>query len=252
MSPVEAPVSPGSQPAAGAPAALRLSEVHAAYERVEVLRGIDLQIAPGQVFALLGPNGAGKSTTLRVISGRMKPLRGTVVIDGRDVTGVAPEKLARQGICSIPEGRGVFPSLTVAENLRMWTFRGGVKRAAVEEAAYARFPRLAERRRQLAGTLSGGEQQMLAMSRALSTTPKLLLLDEISMGLAPLVVAELYELVGQIAKEGFAILLVEQFASTALAVAERAAVMVQGRIEMEGTPEEIGAAAGALYLASEK
>jgi branched-chain amino acid transport system ATP-binding protein len=253
VSPVEAPAPSGSPPPAGGPAAaLRLSEVHAAYERVEVLRGINLEVAPGQVFALLGPNGAGKSTTLRVISGRLKPLRGHVVIDGRDVTGVAPEKLARQGVCSIPEGRGVFPSLTVAENLRMWTFRGGVKRAEVEEAAYARFPPLAERRRQLAGTLSGGEQQMLAMSRALSTGPKLLLLDEISMGLAPLVVAELYEIVGQIAKEGFAILLVEQFASTALAVAERAAVMVQGRIEMEGTPEEIGAAAGALYLASEK
>ena len=252
MSSVDASPAPGSGPGAEAPPALRLSGVHAAYERVEVLRGIDLEVAAGQVFALLGPNGAGKSTTLRVISGRMKPLTGQILIDGRDVTGVAPEKLARQGICSIPEGRGVFPGLTVAENLRMWTFRGGLRRADVEDAAYARFPRLAERRKQLAGTLSGGEQQMLAMSRALSTKPKLLLLDEISMGLAPLIVAELYDLVGQIAKEGFAILLVEQFASTALAVAERAAVMVQGRIEMEGTPEEIGAAVSALYLASEK
>lgn len=252
MSAVETPLGgPGSEPAKGSVPALRLTGIHAAYERVEVLRGIDLEVAPGQVFALLGPNGAGKSTTLRVISGRMTPLRGQVVIDGRDVTGVAPEKLARRGVCSIPEGRGVFPSLTVAENLRMWTFRGGLRRSEVEETAYHRFPRLAERRRQLAGTLSGGEQQMLAMSRALSTKPKLLLLDEISMGLAPLIVAELYELVGQIAKEGFTILLVEQFATTALAVAERAAVMVQGRIEMEGTPAEIGAAASALYLASE-
>jgi branched-chain amino acid transport system ATP-binding protein len=231
--------------------ALQLQSVHAAYERVEVLRGIDLTVAPGQVFALLGPNGAGKSTTLRIISGRMKPRSGKVLVDGRDVTGRAPEKLAREGVCSVPEGRGVFPSLTVAENLRMWTFRGGVRRSEVEERAYERFPRLADRRKQLAGTLSGGEQQMLAMSRALSTKPKLLLLDEISMGLAPLIVAELYEIVGQIAKEGFAILLVEQFANTALAVAERAAVMVQGRIEMEGTPEEIGAAAGAIYLASD-
>ena len=252
MSAVEAAHDePGGEPSDSSPPALRLVGIHAAYERVEVLRGVDLEIAPGQVFALLGPNGAGKSTTLRVVSGRLKPRRGEVVIDGQQVTGVAPEKLARRGICSIPEGRGVFPSLTVAENLRMWTFRGGLRRSDVEEAAYNRFPRLADRRRQLAGTLSGGEQQMLAMSRALSTNPKLLLLDEISMGLAPLVVAELYELVGQIAKEGFAILLVEQFASTALAVAERAAVMVQGRIEMEGTPAEIGAAASALYLASE-
>lgn len=253
MSAVEAaPAGGADQPgAAASPPALQLQSVHAAYERVEVLRGIDLTVAPGQVFALLGPNGAGKSTTLRIVSGRMKPLSGSVLVDGRDVTGRSPEKLSRDGICSIPEGRGVFPSLTVAENLRMWTFRGGLRRSQVEEAAYARFPRLAERRKQLAGTLSGGEQQMLAMSRALSTNPTLLLLDEISMGLAPLVVAELYELVGQIAKEGFAILLVEQFASTALAVAERAAVMVQGRIEMEGTPAQIGAAAGALYLGSD-
>ncbi len=252
MSAVEALANGGTgEPSPSSAPALQLQSVHAAYERVEVLRGIDLTVGPGQVFALLGPNGAGKSTTLRIVSGRMKPLSGNVMVDGRDVTGQAPEKLARGGICSIPEGRGIFPSLTVAENLRMWTFRGGLRRSEVEEAAYHRFPRLAERRKQLAGTLSGGEQQMLAMSRALSTKPKLLLLDEISMGLAPLVVAELYGLVGQIAKEGFAILLVEQFASTALAVAERAAVMVQGRIEMEGTPAEIGAAAGALYLASD-
>ena len=238
-------------PVAGAPA-LELDSIHAAYERVEVLRGVDLVVQPGQVFALLGPNGAGKSTTLRVISGRLSPVRGRVLAGGHDITGQTPERLAREGICSIPEGRGIFPNLTVAENLRMWTFRGGLRRSDVEEAAYSRFPRLAERRGQFAGTLSGGEQQMLAMSRALSTKPKLLLLDEISMGLAPIIVAELYELVAQIAREGFAILLVEQFAVTALAVAERAAVMVQGRIEMEGTPDEVGAAAGALYLGTER
>ena len=251
MSAVETtPNGNGSEPSASRPPALQLKAVHAAYERVEVLRGVDLTVAPGEVFALLGPNGAGKSTTLRIISGRMKPISGSVLVDGRDVTGRAPERLAREGICSVPEGRGVFPSLTVAENIRMWTFRGGLRRGDVEERAYARFPRLAERRKQLAGTLSGGEQQMLSMSRALSTNPRLLLLDEISMGLAPLIVAELYEIVGQIAQEGFAILVVEQFASTALAVAERAAVMVQGRIEMEGTPAEVAAAAGALYLAA--
>jgi branched-chain amino acid transport system ATP-binding protein len=239
VSVAEAAGGPAAAPAWNAPPALQIEGVHAAYERVEVLRGVDLTVAAGQVFALLGPNGAGKSTTLRVISGRMKP------------TGQPPEKLARQGICSVPEGRGVFPNLTVSENLCMWTFRGGVKRSEVEEAAYTRFPRLAERRKQLAGTLSGGEQQMLAMSRALSTKPRLLLLDEISMGLAPLIVAELYEIVGQVAREGFAILLVEQFAATALAVAGRAAIMLKGRIELEGTPAEIGAAAGALYLGSE-
>lgn len=242
---------PAGRMVAEAPAAvpaLRVESVRAAYERVEVLRGVDLEVAPGQVFALLGPNGAGKSSLLRVISGRLRPTAGRVVMDGTDVTGRAPERLARDGMCSVPEGRGVFPNLTVAENLAMWTFRGGLRRSEVEESTYGRFPRLAERRRQLAGTLSGGEQQMLAMSRALSTRPRLLLLDEISMGLAPLVVAELYGLVAQIAGEGFAILLVEQFATTALAVAERAAVMAQGRVQASGTPAEIAEAAGALYL----
>ncbi len=228
--------------------ALQLIGIRAAYERVEVLHDLELSIPTGQVFALLGPNGAGKSTALRVVGGRMRPTAGRVLVQGKDVTGTSPEKLARQGVCSVPEGRGIFPNLTVAENLRMWTYRGALRRSDVEDVTYARFPRLADRRRQMAGTLSGGEQQMLAMSRALSTRPSLLLLDEISMGLAPLVVAELYELVANIAAEGFAILVVEQFAHTALEVADRAAVMTQGRIEMEGTPAEIGQAVGDLYL----
>jgi branched-chain amino acid transport system ATP-binding protein len=134
----------------------------------------------------------------------------------------------------------------------MWTFRGGLRRSDVEEAVYSRFPPLAVRRSHLAATLSGGEQQMLAMSRALSTKPKLLLLDEISMGLAPLVVAQVYEVIAQFAREGFAILVVEQFAQTALMVADRAAVMVKGRIEMEGSPVDVAEAAGALYLRSEQ
>jgi branched-chain amino acid transport system ATP-binding protein len=232
--------------------ALELRGISAAYERVEVLHGVDLVVPAGQVFVLLGPNGAGKSTTLRVASGRLRPTRGEVRVSGTTVTGMSPDRLARQGVCSIPEGRGIFPNLTVAENLRMWTYRGGVKRAEVEEIAYRRFPVLRNRRRQTAGTLSGGEQQMLAMSRALSTNPVLLLLDEISMGLAPLIVAELYELVAQIAAEGFAILLVEQFAETALRVADHAAVMARGRIEVQGTPDEVARAAGDIYLRSDR
>ena len=243
---------PGTETAAGGLPALELKGISAAYERVEVLHGVDLVVPAGKVFALLGPNGAGKSTTLRVASGRLRPTRGDVYVAGNKVTGVSPERLARSGVCSIPEGRGIFPNLTVGENLRMWTYRGGLRRAEVEEAAYQRFPRLSDRRRQTAGTLSGGEQQMLAMSRALSTHPTLLLLDEISMGLAPLIVAELYELVAQIAQEGFAILLVEQFAETALRVSDRAAVMAQGRIEVEGTPDEVAAAAGDIYLRSDR
>ena len=243
------PAGPGDPaPAVDPPAALELRGVSAAYERVEVLHEVRLAVPAGKVFALLGPNGAGKTTLLRVASGRMKPSRGTVHVGGRDVTGMSPERLARYGVCSIPEGRGIFPNLTVTENLRMWTFRGGVRRSDVESSAYGRFPRLAERRRQLAGTLSGGEQQMLAMSRALSTNPSLLLLDEISMGLAPMIVSQLYELVGQIAAEGFSILLVEQFAQTALQVADRAAVMTQGRLELEGSPDEVASAVGDIYL----
>jgi branched-chain amino acid transport system ATP-binding protein len=243
---------PASQTVEVSPPALELKGVSAAYERVEVLHHVNLVVPSGKVFALLGPNGAGKSTTLRVASGRLRPTRGEVCIAGSNVTGTSPERLARKGVCSIPEGRGIFPNLTVGENLRMWTFRGGLRRAEVEEVAYQRFPRLKERRRQTAGTLSGGEQQMLAMSRALSTNPTLLLLDEISMGLAPMIVAELYELVAQIAAEGFSILLVEQFAETALRVSDRAAVMAQGRIEVEGTPEEVAAAAGDIYLRSDR
>ena len=244
--------SAGPSPRPSTAPALELKGISAAYERVEVLHDVDIVVPAGQVFVLLGPNGAGKSTTLRVASGRLRPTRGEVWVSGANVTGMSPDRLARQGLCSIPEGRGIFPSLTVAENLRMWTYRGGLRRAQVEDIAYQRFPVLRERRRQTAGTLSGGEQQMLAMSRALSTNPALLLLDEISMGLAPLIVAELYELVAQIAAEGFAILLVEQFAETALRVADQAAVMAQGRIEIRGTPAEVAQAAGDIYLRTDR
>jgi branched-chain amino acid transport system ATP-binding protein len=234
--------------AAARPAALELRNVAAGYVQVRVLHGVSLTVPQSTVVVLLGPNGAGKTTTLRIASGRLKPAEGSVLVDGTDVSNVRVDELARRGVCSIPEGRGVFPSLTVAENLRMLTYRGGIRRSSIEEAAFTRFPVLAKKRKQVAGTLSGGEQQMLAMSRALATNPKLLLLDEVSMGLAPVIVAELYELIAQIAAEGFAILLVEQFARTALAVATRAAVMVQGRIAMEGDPGEVGAAVADIYL----
>ena len=205
-------------------------------------------VPPSSVFALLGPNGAGKSTLLKVARCAMVPTAGHVHIAGVHVNGAPPEAIARIGVCTIPEGRGVFANLTVAENLRMLTYRDGLRPSEVEERAYARFPRLGERRGQLAGTLSGGEQQMLAMARAVATEPKLLLLDEISLGLAPLIVAELYELVGQLAAEGLAILCVEQFARTALAIADYAAVMVQGRIERVGQGADVADAVSAAYL----
>jgi branched-chain amino acid transport system ATP-binding protein len=233
--------------------ALELRDVRAAYDRVEILHGVNLKIPASTVMALLGSNGAGKTTTLRVASGRMRVTEGSVLVDGVDVGRRSPERLARDGVCCIPEGRGIFPNLTVAENLRMWTFRGGgIRRSDVEEVAFSRFPVLADRRKQMAGTLSGGEQQMLAMSRALSTNPKMLLLDEISMGLAPIIVGHLYELVAQIAAEGFAILVVEQFAQTALAVADTAAVMAQGCIELQGTPDEVRAGIVDVYMRNQR
>jgi branched-chain amino acid transport system ATP-binding protein len=239
----------GSAPAPRSlPPGITVEGVRAAYGRIEVLHGVDLSVPPGSVFALLGPNGAGKSTLLKVISGRMRPTAGQVVIGDRPVGKTPTERLTHLGVCAVPEGRGIFPNLTVRENLRIWTYRGGISAAHVEERTFAAFPRLKEHRRQLAGTLSGGEQQMLAISRALVTDPKVLLLDELSMGLAPLIVHELYELVGSLARQGMTVLLVEQFVSTALAVATRAAIMVHGRIQQEGDPREVGEAAVGVYL----
>ena len=229
-------------------AALELRGINAGYGRVAVLHDIDLVVPARGVLALLGPNGAGKSTLLRVASGRTAPSSGQVMLRGADVTGSSPERLSRTGLCSVPEGRAVFPNLTVAENLRMWTYRPGVSRKAVEEQAFSRFPRLAERRKQLAGRLSGGEQQMLAMSRALTASPDVLLLDEISMGLAPVIAAELFGLVRQIADDGTPVLLVEQFARTALEIADTVAVMSQGHVRVTGTPDQVRGQVLETYL----
>ena len=230
------------------PPALELRDVVAGYGRIEVLHEVSLAVPTGSVYALLGPNGAGKSTTLQVCSGKIRPRSGCLHVAGSHVNGVAPEALSQAGVCRIPEGRGVFPNLTVAENLRMFTYATSLSTREVQEKAYARFPRLGERRGQLAGTMSGGEQQMLAMSRALVTDPGVLLLDEISMGLAPLIVTELYDVVRQLADEGISILLVEQFARTALAVADYAAVMTQGRIAMVGQPADVADFVNEAYL----
>jgi len=217
---------------------LECVDVHAAYGRIEVLRGVDLRVPKGAVMALLGPNGAGKSTLVKVISGQKKATSGDVHLGGVHVQGAAPEELARLGLCTVPEGRSVFPNLTVEENLTLMSY-AGVPAAAVLDTAYSYFPRLHQRRTQLAGTMSGGEQQMLAMSRALASDPALLLLDELSMGLAPLIVDELYETVGQIARSGVSILCIEQFARTALRVSDYAAVMSGGRVVATGEPAEI-------------
>jgi branched-chain amino acid transport system ATP-binding protein len=226
---------------------LELRNLTAGYGRIEVLHGIDLTVPRGNVVALLGPNGAGKTTTLKIASGQMAPSGGCIHIAGRHVNGAAVDALPRIGLCTIPEGRGVFPNLTVRENLVMATY-AGVSQADVEERAYTRFPKLSQRRTQLAGTMSGGEQQMLAMARAVATEPAVLLLDELSMGLAPLIVAELYALVAQIAEAGISILVVEQFARTVLDVADLAVVMVQGRITSLGAPADIESELSSAYM----
>ena len=226
---------------------LELRGVRAAYGSIEVLHGVDLAVPPGTVVALLGPNGAGKSTTLQVACGLIAPTSGSVLLAGRDVTGVKAEDLARCGVTTIPEGKGIFPNLTVRENLLMATYAGASMRH-IEDVAYERFPRLKERRSQVAGTLSGGEQQMLAMARGLAVDPAVLLLDELSMGLAPLVVEELYGIVGQIAKSGTSILVVEQFARTVLGVADVAAIMVNGLVRKVGSPTDVEHELSAAYL----
>jgi branched-chain amino acid transport system ATP-binding protein len=235
-----------TRPPADAPL-LELRGIKAAYGRIEVVHGVDLVVPEGRVLAILGPNGAGKSTTLKVACGLLQPTAGDLLVAGRRMNGARPDDLARVGVCLVPEGKGIFPNLTVRENLRMSTFTGRPMRA-IEEVAYGRFPRLGERRSQLAGTLSGGEQQMLAMARGLATDPALLLLDELSMGLAPIIIEELYEIVANVAREGVSILVVEQFAQTVLGVADEAVIMVHGEITSVGTPASLAEQLSAAYL----
>ncbi len=226
---------------------LELVDVRASYDAIEVLKGVNLSVAPGHVVALLGPNGGGKSTTLRICSGLLKPTHGEFRLAGRVMNGAKAEDIARLGVCSIPEGRGIFPNLTVRENL--WLVTGtGASREHVETVAYERFPILSQRREQLAGSMSGGEQQMLAVCRALAVNPEVLLLDELSMGVAPIIVADMYRTVAQVAAEGVAVLLAEQFARTVLPLATSAALMLQGRVVFHGDPGQISEELAASYL----
>jgi branched-chain amino acid transport system ATP-binding protein len=226
---------------------LALRGIRAGYGTIEVLHGIDLTVHPGTVVAVLGPNGAGKTTMLSVIAGLVPASEGDVLLAGRRVNGAHPDALARAGLCVIPEGRSVFPTLSVQEHLRMAT-HSGRRLSDIEAETFERFPRLAERRGQLAGTLSGGEQQMLALARGLASNPAILVLDELSMGLAPLIVEELYVQVVAIASQGVSILVVEQFARTVLGVADVASILMQGRITATGSPAEIETELHAAYL----
>ena len=226
---------------------LALRDVRAGYGPIEVVHGVSLEIPVGSVVALLGPNGGGKTTLLNVCAGLLTPMAGEVHYGGELVTTVSPDGRARRGICTVPEGRGIFPNLTVRENLLMAT-QVGAHMNHIEDVAFAQFPNLSPKRKQLAGTLSGGEQQMLALARAFATEPKLLLLDELSMGLAPIVVGELYDKVRELASGGLSILLVEQFARTALPIADSAAVVLQGVIAHRGSPAEMEEALSSSYL----
>lgn len=227
-------------------AALELEGIRAAYGRIEVLRGVDLTLGSG-VVALLGANGAGKSTLLKVISGQLRPTAGRILVRGCQFDGGDIAEPVGSGVCLVPEGRGVFPTLTVEENLILAS-SFGVPAGELKEHAYSLFPRLSTRRTQRAGSLSGGEQQMLALGRALASRPSLLLLDEVSMGLAPKIVTEIYDTVAEAAAGGMAILLVEQYAERALQVAQSAAVMHSGRIIAAGQPDEIRHRLKDLYL----
>jgi branched-chain amino acid transport system ATP-binding protein len=213
---------------------------------------VSFSVPRGSVFALVGPNGAGKSTLLKVLSGCKAPAAGRVVVDGVEITKPIAQRLARRKVCTLPEGRAIFPNLTVRENLRMFTFRGrDVRLAAVEEQSYEQFPVLKERSGQLAGRLSGGEQQMLAICRALATQPDVLFLDELSMGLAPTIVAQLYAALADLgARRELTIVVVEQFASLALQVADTAGVMIGGRLVHVGRPDEIADVLASAYLGS--
>jgi branched-chain amino acid transport system ATP-binding protein len=232
---------------AGAAPILELRDVRAGYGPIEVVHGVSLEVAAGSVMALLGPNGGGKSTILNVCAGTLTPSGGEVRSEGAVITRMSADDRARNGICTVPEGRGIFPNLSVRENLLMAT-QVGVPMERIEDVAYSQFPQLGGRRRQMAGTLSGGEQQMLALARAFATDPKVLLLDELSMGLAPIVVGQLYDKVRQLAAGGLSILLVEQFARTALPIADSAAVVLQGVIAHRGSPAEMEEALTTSYL----
>ena len=214
---------------------LKLDNIVAGYAETTVLRGVSLTVPDGAVVALLGANGAGKTTLLRVASGLLRPSSGTMTLDGADVTTARPHQLASRGVCHVPEGRGIFPSLTVRENLGL---AAGGGKGGLDKAVDA-FPRLGERLAQTAGTMSGGEQQMLALARAYIANPKVMLLDEVSMGLAPKIVDEIFEFLGRVAAEGASLLLVEQYVTRALALADYVYLLNRGQVAYRGEPSEL-------------
>jgi len=220
---------------------LEISDLVTAYGKIEALKGVSLRAEQGRITCLLGPNGAGKTTLMMSIAGILKAQRGSITLDGAELTGLTPARIVAAGVALVPENRLVFPRMSVRENLLAGAYQRGDKaEVAVDvERMHARFPRLRERREQLAGTLSGGEQQMLAVARALMSRPRVLLMDEPSLGLAPLVVAEIFRIVAELNRDGTTIFLVEQNAHMALQVAHHFYLMEQGRVTFSGTPGQL-------------
>jgi branched-chain amino acid transport system ATP-binding protein len=219
------------------PPALELRDVSGGYGHTPVLRNVNLTVSAASVTALLGPNGAGKTTLLKTVSGLLRPTAGSVFVDGTDVTNLAPARRAALGVCHIPEGRGVFRGLTVRDNLIMQSIKG--REAEAIERATEVFPILGERLHQTAGTLSGGQQQMLAMARAYVRDPRLILVDEASLGLAPLIVTSIFEFLHRLAEQGVALLIVDQFVTQALGMASTAYILGRGEITFAGSAKEL-------------
>ena len=221
-------------------ALLEVNDIHVYYGSIHAVKGVSFEVNEGEIVTLIGANGAGKSTVLNTISGLLHPRSGSIVFEGKDLKGVAPHKIVQHGLAQCPEGRRIFLQMTVEDNLEMGGFtQPGSSVAPGIEDIYRRFPRLQERRKQIAGTLSGGEQQMLAMGRALMSKPKLLMLDEPSMGLAPILVEQIFDIIKEFHAAGTTILLVEQNAQAALSVADRAYVLETGAISLSGTGKEL-------------
>ncbi len=221
-------------------AMLEVKDVHVYYGSIHAIKGISFEVNQGEIVSLIGANGAGKSTTLKTISGLLKTQSGTVKFLDQDITHLPPHKSVYQGLTQVPEGRRVFANMTVEENLEMGAYSTDSKKIPeLLEVVYERFPRLLERKKQIAGTLSGGEQQMLAMGRALMSEPSLLMLDEPSMGLSPILVDEIFDIIKTLHESGTTILLVEQNAQKALTIADRGYVLETGRIVLEGTGDEL-------------
>ena len=220
---------------------LKVDDIHVYYGAIHAIKGVSFQVGEGEIVTLIGANGAGKTTTLQTVSGLLRARSGSIAFCGENISRIPAHKIVERGLAQVPEGRRIFLRMTVQENLEMGAYTNNRDVADTLDYVYEQFPRLKERRRQIGGTLSGGEQQMLAMGRALMSRPKLMMLDEPSMGLAPILVEQIFEIIANLHKNGTTILLVEQNAQMALSVADRAYVMETGKITLSGTGKELAA-----------